>query len=57
MKFWILKAKIWRIYYWLFTDRFKPMSLKEILNEPYEDQTEKIKEANLLYQRRKNEHI
>ena len=30
-----IKAKLWRIYYWLFTDEFNDLTLKEFLNNEY----------------------
>lgn len=30
-----LKHKLWRIYYFIFTDRFEGMTLVELLNMPY----------------------
>lgn len=35
MKLRIIKGNIWRIYYWLFTNYFEGMSLKELLSRSH----------------------
>ena len=33
-----IKARLWRIYYWIFTDKFKGISFRDTMkNIPYEN--------------------